>query len=55
MSRENYLRIVKGYEPIEPADFFEKVFYLLMLPVYVFQIILMRIRLHIVPRVARNK
>jgi len=31
MSRENYRRIVRGYEPIEPAGFFEKVFYLLWL------------------------
>ena len=44
MPRENYRRIVKGYEPIEPAGFFEKVFYLLWLSGYVFQIILMRVR-----------
>ena len=44
MPRENYRRIVKGYEPMEPAGFFEKVFYLLCLPVYVFQIIRMRLR-----------
>ena len=44
MPKENYLRIVKGYEPIEPADFFEKVFYLLWLPVYVFQVILICVR-----------
>ena len=46
MSKENYRRIVKGYEPIEPAGFLEKVFYLLWLPVYVFQIIKLRIRLY---------
>ena len=45
MSRENYRRIVRGYEPIEPAGFLEKVFYLLWLPVYVFQIMKLRVRL----------
>lgn len=44
MPRENYYRIVKGYEPIEPAAFFEKVFYLLWLPVYVVQVLLIRIK-----------
>ena len=46
MPRENYRRIVKGYGPIEPAGFFEKVFYLLWLPVCVFQIILICVRLY---------
>lgn len=46
MPSENYLRIVRGYDPIEPAGFFGKVFYLLWLPVYVLQIILMRVRMH---------
>ena len=46
MSRDNYRRIVKGYEPKEPAGFFEKVFYLLWLPVYVFQVIRLRVRLY---------
>ena len=44
MPRENYRRIVKGYEPIEPAGFFEKVFYLLWLPVCVFQILLVGVK-----------
>lgn len=44
MPRENYRRIVKGYNPIEPAGFFEKVFYLLWLPVYAVQILLIRIK-----------
>ena len=47
MSSENYIRIIRGYEPIEPARFFEKVFYLLWLPVYAFQILLL---MHIKPR-----
>lgn len=46
MPRENYARIVKGYQPKEPAGFFEKVFYLLWLPVCIFQIMLVRIRLN---------
>ena len=44
MPKENYLRIVRGYDPIEPAGFFEKVFYLLWLPVCLFQILLIRIK-----------
>jgi hypothetical protein len=44
--RENYARIVKGYQPKEPAGFFEKVFYLLWLPVCIFQIMLVRVRLN---------
>ena len=44
MPKENYLRIIKGYDPIEPAGFFEKVFYLLWLPVSVFRILLIRIK-----------
>ena len=46
MPRDNYRRIVKGWEPKEPAGFFEKVFYLLWLPVYVFQVIRIRVRLY---------
>jgi len=46
MSGETYRRIIKGYHPIEPTSFFEKAFYLLWLPVYVFQLILMRFRLY---------
>ena len=45
MPSKNYVRIVKGYEPVEPAGFFEKVFYLLWLPVCVLQIVLMRVRM----------
>ncbi len=44
MPGENYLRIVKGYEPIEPAGFFEKVFYILWVLVYALQILLIRIK-----------
>lgn len=44
MPRENYCRITRGYEPIELAGFCEKVLYLLLVPVYVFQILLMRIK-----------
>jgi len=51
MPAGNYFRIAKGYEPIEPTGFFEKVFYLLWLLVYAFKIILLRIRL----RVAKEK
>ena len=53
MPRENYRRIIKGYEPIEPASFFEKVFYLLWLPVYVLQIIGLRIKLYLTRDEAR--
>ena len=53
MPRENYRRIIKGYEPIEPAGFFEKVFYLLWLPVYVLQIIWLRTRLYLTKDEAR--
>lgn len=45
MPKENYLRIVKGYDPIGLAGFFEKVFYLLWSPVCLFQILLIRIKL----------
>ena len=44
MPRGNYRRIVKGYQPKEPVGFFEKAFYLLWLPVYVLQILLMGVR-----------
>ena len=46
MPRENYARIVKGHEPKEPAGFLGKVFYLLWLPVGIFQIMLVRARLN---------
>ena len=44
MPGENYRRIVKGYEPTEPAGFFEKVFYILWLPVYALQVLVIRIK-----------
>ena len=46
MPRENYRRIVKGYEPIEPAGFFEKVFYVFWSLTYAFKVILLRIRMN---------
>ena len=53
MPRENYRRIIKGYEPIDPAGFFEKVFYFLWLLVYVLQIIRLRTRLYLTKDKAR--
>ncbi len=44
MARENYLRIVKGYEPGEPASFLEKAFYIFRVMICVFKVILMRIK-----------
>ena len=51
MRGENYLRIVKGYEPIEPAGFFEKIFYVFWLLTCAFKVILLSIRLN---RARRN-
>ena len=47
MPRENYLRIVKGYEPREPAAFFEKLFYILWLLICAFKVIAIRLKLRI--------
>ena len=44
MPKENYRRIVKGYEPKEPAAFFEKVFYLFWLLICAFKVIAIRIK-----------
>ena len=44
MPRENYRRIVKGYKPIEPSAFFEKVFLVFWSIVCSFKILLIRIR-----------
>ena len=44
MPRENYRRIVRGYEPIEPAAFFEKVFYLFWLLICAFKVIPIRVK-----------
>jgi hypothetical protein len=43
MSTKNYNRIAKGYEPIEPVAFFEKVFYVLWSVIYAFKILAMGI------------
>lgn len=45
MPRENYYRIIKGYEPVEPAAFFEKLFYILWSLICAFRVIAIRIRL----------
>ncbi len=45
MPRENYYRIVKGYEPKEPADFFEKLFFIIWSLVYASKVVVMRIKL----------
>ena len=51
MPRENYYRIVKGYEPKEPAGFFEKMFYIIWLLVCAFRVVALRIKL----RIAKEK
>jgi hypothetical protein len=47
MSTKNYHRIAKGYEPIEPVAFFEKVFYVLWSVMCAFRILAMCIRLRV--------
>ncbi len=45
MPRENYYRIVKGYEPKEPVGFFEKLFYIIWSLVCASRVVAMRIKL----------
>ena len=45
MPRENYLRILKGYEPIEPAAFFEKLFYIFWSLIGAFKVVAIRLKL----------
>jgi hypothetical protein len=51
MPRENYYRIIKGYETKEPAGFFEKLFYIIWSPVCASKVVAMRIKL----RTAKDK
>jgi len=44
MPGENYLRIARGYEPGEPASFFEKAFYIFWVMICAFKVVLMRIK-----------
>ncbi len=51
MPRENYYRIVKGYEPKEPAGFFEKLFCIVWSLICASKVVVMRIKL----RTAKEK
>jgi len=45
MPKENYRRIVKGYEPREPASFLEKLFYMFWSLICALRVIAIRIKL----------
>ncbi len=50
MPRGNYYRITKGYAPIEPTSFLERVFYVLWLLMQAFMVLLFRVRMRITKR-----
>ena len=45
MPKENYRRIIKGYQPREPATLFEKLFYIFWSVMCAFKVVLIRIYL----------
>ena len=45
MPKENYRRIIKGYEPREPATCFEKLFYIFWSVMCAFKVVSIRIKL----------
>jgi len=47
MLRENYRRIVKGYEPEEPTTFLEKALYVFWSLICAFRVLVIRLKLRI--------